>query len=235
MITAILTILLPVSGIIQAAEGFGNENRTSSVVQSQIVHGWQPGNGILSALLQVGFENHLPMGILVQGDILCEPKSTAGQQIVTLEDLSKQIGILVPGYKAEIKDGVFFVHPQTVSPFTLNLLKLIIPRFRSGQGGAEKFGVDLWMHIRAVLVPSEGSAFIGGVQRGTENLPDVEMTNVTVEQILDRIVTLKTGGMWIMYEVPPDWNKDPKSMPFEILSYSGMKEAISCTEPTRGP
>ena len=87
-------------------------------------------------------------------------------------------------------------------------------------GSAQQIGITLWMFIRGVLVPKETSMFMGGLQRNAEILPAVNLSNVSVHDILDHIISLGQGGGWIMHEVPADWQSNPKTLPYELFSYS---------------
>jgi hypothetical protein len=174
----------------------------------------------------------MPLGIVVQGDSLCThpPVGTKGE--ITVADLVGQIMSQAPGYTAEIRSGTVFVHPFEMKPSVQRTLMLAISRFSSEPDDAQSLGITLWMYVRGILVPNEGSAFVGGTQRA-EALPAIELTNTTVLDVLDHIVTLKTGSVWIMHQPPDDWESHPKTNPFEIWSYSGQMHApgaIACSK-----
>jgi hypothetical protein len=117
--------------------------------------------------------------------------------------------------------------PQRVVPLPLTLA------YCSEPTSAQEIGISLWMFIRGVLVPHETSMFSGGLQRNAETLPAINVSNLSVHDILDHVITSGQGGAWIMYEVPADWQSNPKTKPYEILSYSGEQGSahlIKCPE-----
>jgi hypothetical protein len=88
------------------------------------------------------------------------------------------------------------------------------------------------MNLRAVLIPSQGSAFVGGLQKGAEEIPPLDMSDVTVQSALNYVVTRGQGGIWIMHSVPKGWRSDPVKMPFTAISYSGDESRlrqVSCS------
>jgi hypothetical protein len=137
-------------------------------------------------------------------------------------------------YIAEIQDAVIYVHPKVMKASTLSALELRMPSFDTVKPiGAQEIGMNLWMNIRAMLVLQESSMFSGGFQRDAETVPSFHLSRPRVHNVLDHVVALWQGGVWIMYQVPSNWQADPKTQPFDILSYSGDQQAaelIKCSE-----
>jgi hypothetical protein len=195
--------------------------RVTSVRAETRVEGWPASDNLLNSLLRSGANNKLPLGIVVEGEALCVNRVKSIDADITVGSLANQIEQQVPDYAAEIRNGTLFVHPKAMSAGTISVLNLVIPRFSGEPSSAQSMGVTLWMYIRAILVPNEGSAFEGGLQRGAETLPAFRMTNSTVQEILNRTVTAGQGGFWIMHKVPANWQSNPNSLPYQVLSYSG--------------
>jgi hypothetical protein len=90
------------------------------------------------------------------------------------------------------------------------------------------------MFIRGVLIPKEGSGFVGGSRNETTVVSAFSVSNASVESILDLIVKKAQGGLWVMREPPRDWLTHPDGMPFDIFGYSdGPLPDLSsaCTKP----
>jgi len=188
----------------------------------------------LDYLIDMGLRNNVSLGIVIEGDSLCAHRFKESNEESTLRNLIAQIEAQVPGYTGEVRSGSVFVHPKTMQPQTMAVLSLVVPEFSTQKSDPQQVGVSLWMYIRAVLVPNEGSAFVGGSRSHEEAIDPFEITNATVESILDLIMTKEKGGLWVMHQVPPDWLLNPKSVPYELYQYSGDQDLIrslTCTSP----
>lgn len=199
--------------------------RPSALTNSTVLKGGISDNA-LGALISIGWQNKMPLGIVIEGDTLCTHQITDDNSEFTVAELIRQIEVLVPGYTGQIRDGVLFVHPKAMASSTLSTLNLVVPRFSSPPASVQEVGVSLWMYIRALLVPHEGSAFVGGSQRSAESLPSFEVANATVQHILNLTISKQTGGLWTMRDIPVDWTANPKTIPYEILSYSGNLDLV---------
>lgn len=185
---------------------------------------WPSSSNMLSALVEMGSKNQIPIGIVIEGDSLCTARPTSSDAPSTINDLMVEIKSQIPGYTAEIRDNTLFVHPKAMTAPTIDVLNLLIPSFRTDPENVHAIQIALWMYIRAVLVPQQGSAFEGEIPEGAEVLPSIQMSNSTVEEILDRVVTVGQGGLWIMHKVPVTWSSNPTSIPYGLYSYSGQQE-----------
>jgi hypothetical protein len=226
MIRPILLVLIFTSGVSASAQtgAQATKKQSAPVTSSTVVDDWQTGE-TLTPLIRVGFKNKIALGIVLEGNSLCRnsvPGSSGGIRIGSLID---QVQKQSPDYVIEIRDRMLYVHPKSMTGSTLNTLDLRIPRFSSPIASAQQIGITLWMFIRGVLVPKETSMFTGGLQRNAETLPAIALSNASVRDILDKAITSGQGGVWVMYKVPADWQSDPKTKPYEILSYSGDQSA----------
>jgi hypothetical protein len=212
--------------------GEPTEKRLTPVTSGTIIEGWQTGD-ILTSLIRAGFTNKIPLGIVLEGDSLCRNSVPGSGGGISIASLIGQVQGQDPDYIVEIRNKILYVHPRATKASTLDALELRIPRFTSEAASAQEIGISLWMFIRGVLVPQETSMFSGGLQRNAEKLPAFNLSNSSVHDILDRVITLGQGGAWVMYEVPADWQSNPRTKPYEILSYSGDQGAarlIKCPE-----
>jgi len=203
-----------------------SKTQVAPVTKSSIVMGWQSGS-LLSSLVQLGWNNRMPLGIVIEGDGLCKAQVSDNKATISVDQLIRQITILDPNYVAEIEHNTLYVHPRVMSSSTVDALNIELSRFTTEASSAQDIGISLWMYIRALLVPQEGSAFSGGTQHGSETLPPINVSNRSVHQILDFIVTMGQGGFWVMQEVPAQWQSNPKNIPYNIFSYSGDRYLVN--------
>ncbi len=197
------------------------------VTKNASIKGWRSGDRLFESLLAVGRLNRLPLGIVVEGDSLCRALPADDRRDVSnVFELENEVERLSPDYIVEIRDGVLMVRPKGMSPAAQGLLDLTIPRFATRPSTVQEIGISLWMHMRAVLIPQEGSAFEGGMQRNAELLPPFEMNQSDVRSILNRVVKGGGGGLWVLQKIPSDWLTHPKSDPVDLFSYSGDSDTI---------
>jgi hypothetical protein len=202
----------------------------TQVTSGTMVEGWQTGD-VLSSLVRIGFANKIPLGIVLEGDSLCNNSVPGSSDAISVGTLIDQVQAQDPDYVVEIQKGILYVHPKAIKASTLDVLGLEIPRFTSKASSAQEMGISLWMFIRGVLVPQETSMFSGGLQRDAEKLPAIDLSHATVDDILDRIIASGEGGVWILYEVPPGQQSNPL---YEILSYSGDQGAAGLIKCRKG-
>jgi hypothetical protein len=180
----------------------------------------------LVSLIQIGWHNKVPFGIVTEGDTLCTHKPAISTGEMTIAHLIAEVNANIPGYVAELSDGVLLIHPIKISPDTDRALHLVIHNFSSAPTTLQELGIGLWMYMRAELVPGQTSAFTGGVQRDAELLPSINVPETTVESLLNLLISKKSGGVWVMNQVDGEWLRNPKTIPYEIFSYSGDAQAV---------
>jgi hypothetical protein len=220
-----LAFNLPAQTLVEATK-----KRLTPVTSETLVEGWQTGE-ILSSLLRAGFINKIPIGIVLEGDSLCRTSVPGSGEGIRINALIDQIKMQDPDYTAEVRNQTLYVHPRTMKSSTLNALELQLPGFTSEPNNAQEIGITLWMWIRGVLAPGETSMFAGGIQNNTETLPAFHLSKpVSVQDVLDHVISLGQGGIWAMHEVPPEWQSNPKTKPYEILSYSGDQGSANVTK-----
>ena len=229
-----LVFVLIIAGALSASGQTGKQlpDYQTPVTREKTVKSWRAGN-MLDSLLFMGEANKLPIGLVLEGDSLCKKSVPGSVAEVSVGALIEQIQREDLDYTAEIKDQKLYVHPKVIRASTLNALELKIPRFSVESESAEETGVHLWMSIRGILVPQETSMFSGGLQTNAETLPAINLTNTSVAGILNRTVKVGQRGVWLMYEVPPGWQGNPKTIPYKIFSYSGDQDllhSVKCPE-----
>jgi hypothetical protein len=228
MVKTILFIMMftPVFNVIAQTGVKTTDKRLTPLTSDTVVNDWEAGS-TLTSLIRAGFTNKMAIGIVLEGDSLCRSSVLGSSKGIHIGSLIDQVQKQNPNYVVEIRPQTLYVHPKTMTASTLAVLQLPIPQFSAKSGSAQQIGITLWMFIRGVLVPKETSMFTGGLQRNAEILPAVNLSNASVHDILDHIVSLGQGGGWIMYEVPADWHSDPKTLPYELFSYYGEERSAN--------
>lgn len=172
------------------------------------------------ALLQLSKNEHFPLGIIVQGDALCRTKVSYSAESSHASAIASAIASQVAGYAVTSRAGsLVIVGPASPSASTSQFLSLIDPRY-TVKGNLQTIATMLWVHILALLHPEQGSA--GSILGSpSDRLFSVELRNVSIEQILDRIAT-ETRGVWVLRPLPAELRQLGADAPFNVFSEFGQ-------------
>lgn len=225
-----MVLITAAAAILLASTAFAQDSIRKPLTLDSPLGNLPDQDSALEALIELGWQNKAPLGIVIQGDSLCTHRFQRKMENITVAGIIQTVNSEIPGYAAELQHGVLIVHPKIIAPSTDQTLSLKIRHFSSDPTSIANLGVGLWMYIRAVLVPGQTSAFTGGLQNDAEDLPSINVPVGTVESILNKLVSERSGGIWVMHGVTDEWLRDPKTIPFEILSYSGQRERDTLDE-----
>jgi len=178
-------------------------------------------------ILNAAIDNRIPIGIIVDSTHrLCRRTMNGGRRRETLTQFVSDINLSIPGYKAQFDGAVLNVYPTDIEVPTESLLKLRIPEFRSGPDSHQGLGVNLWMFIRAMIAPGEGTAFVGASSTSRETVNAIETKNQRVDTILNAIIVKGSGGAWVLQSAMVK-DLSPKTLrPYEVLGYSGEEQSL---------
>jgi len=114
---------------------------------------------------------------------------------VTAEILST-----IPTYKWSVQDKVVVVEPrEPLGPLT-QLLQISIPQFAAPADTLQVQNISLWMFIHAEVVKQGGTGASVLKSDDEQKAAAIEMHDSSVIAILNRIVSRKPKGLWI---IPP--------------------------------
>lgn len=208
-------------------------NQRSFSADTRITPSGSDSQFALSRLLAIGISNRLPFGIVIADDKLCTSRLRDTRSEMTISDLMSDIDTQIVGYHAELRDGVIDIYPHEMTSSTKQFLDIEIPRFSSQADTHRGLGVNLWMFIRAVLVPQEGTAFVGGSDTGEEMVPGFSISHATVRSLLNHISTTGHGAIWVLYSLPSDSRSYISKPPYKIYGYAADDkyiEQIGCAK-----
>jgi hypothetical protein len=171
------------------------------------------------AILRFGRENNIPLGVVV-GDQLCSTvlsdfRTERAPARKVLDELAKNL----PSYHWKLEDQVVVFTPDKLPEATLQFLAMEPHPYAIPEETLQGQTAYAWMNIRAVLKPQEGTAFNFLSSPRSEKWPALALSNMTIEQILDRLVARKTGGVWILLPFK-DLSKVSDSRPFWVMGYA---------------
>jgi len=182
----------------------------------------------IQALLQLSRTEHVAMGIVEGDDALCKSVVKYSAENVGASTIIARIIAQVPGYvwRQPRESSVFHIAPASLPEGSGRFLYLKIPRFGPARYNLQTLDAMLWMHIRYVLDPDQGTA--GSILSSTNaKLYEIEAKDVTVEALLDRLAVL-TKGTWVVRTLPPTLKRLDANIPFSVFSEDGQSsEAAS--------
>jgi hypothetical protein len=189
---------------------------------------------VLQSVLSTAQQNRIPIGI-VEGDsladALCEKSLTLTPGKMTVSDFVAALQSSTLGYTGQIKNGVLEIRPQGSPNNVSAFLDLPISRFQSPSSPHIIFGSSLWMAIRGVIAPGEGTATDMLFSLDAETVPGLDIANKSVDFILDAIVKQGSGGVWVLHTAKLKVLSDMTPMPYEIHGYVGegnLQSMIKC-------
>jgi hypothetical protein len=187
-------------------------------------------------LLAIGVDNHIPIGIVLGATPeagMCEVSLGLSEGSIKVADLITAVQSKLPSYRADLQNGVLNIIPASPSTDTKSLLDMKLSEFRSSPEPHSILGTNLWMFIRAVIAPKEGTAGGGLSPTTVERVPGIDVTNQTVRSILNLIIDKGSGGVWILRSSMIKNLSPTTARPYEIYGYVGEEQfvqSIACSE-----
>lgn len=180
------------------------------------------GISAVDALLELSRSEHLPMGIVEDDDALCKSIVSYSAENVTASVAVEGILAQVPGYtwRRSKESDIFLIAPVSPRSVTVQFLQMVDPRFGPTKDTLQGLEMTLWVHVRYILYPDQGTA---GSILSSSNARAYELgtKDATIEQILDRIA-IAAKGAWVLRPLPPTLANLSGDLPFSIFSDDGQ-------------
>ncbi|MDQ6734052.1 MAG: hypothetical protein M3Z35_08045 [Nitrospirota bacterium] len=165
---------------------------------------------VLVALVKLGTETHTPMGIVLnagKSEKLCEEHRHASVQDRPMSEFLRDI-LAQSNYAWTLEEGVIVIKPVHLTDQVSRVLNMKFDKFGGMQMTMQARGVILTGWIYSRLHPGAGIAGDILSSPDAEQL-SMDVRNASVEQILNRIVSLGSKGIWF-FQLRPDFehNKD---------------------------
>jgi len=188
----------------------------------------------LQGVLKFATENRVPIGIILNSQIsLCNSSRNVSLKSVRIGSV---LDTLLAGsdYVWSIDNGVFLVKPRNLQESSNYVMDLKFERFTGMKSTIQGLGIILAGYIQGELRPREGYA--GDILQSTdsEQVGPLDLTNVTVKQIANNIVSLDGKGVWVLYPIPENTSQIAAVRRLYIYGYSDDSRTIadlSCDNP----
>lgn len=185
---------------------------------------------IVNALIQLGSQEHIPIGIVLQkADRMCIQHKSVNTVNTTAAQI---VSMLLDGTDDTFlrKGNVIEVRPKQISERTAAILKMRYKEYSSITTTMHGLGVILSARIYGRLHPNQGYAGSILDSVDAEKLPAFKLENVSVEDIADYIVSLGSKGIWILYQSAETQQGPDDHVQLKTYSYVNDKTAL-LTEP----
>lgn len=178
----------------------------------------------LDEIVTVGSRNHIPLGIILMdtpNSDYCQARLKLDRGTMTVAGLIAAVRAAVPGYRAELEDGVLDVIPVNLPKVTSRFLRIKLAHFHSAPGTHQDLGYDLWSVIRGILAPGASTDSSHFFSLSAERVPGMDVRDQTVKSTLNLIVGQGGGGVWILRTSRLKALSAKTPMPFQIYGYTG--------------
>jgi hypothetical protein len=152
------------------------------------------------AITLIGLQTHIPIAIVLGADTsaLCSRSDSYSLHEVTPRYALEQVAQTV-GYAVEERDGVVMLMAPDVITHTRDLLTHRFEQFDAG-GKTTMHGISEtltgWLWVEVDQAGGWGTSFGDSTQAYTITLP--ALSDVTTQEIADRVIKAGMGGMWIL-------------------------------------
>jgi hypothetical protein len=140
---------------------------------------------------------NIPMGISWVKTASSQRDRAVQYKDATVREIIEDIARTEPGYEVRIENNVVHVATKDI-PDRQNFLTLRIPQF-AGSGVANVVKGALWILLNQQIAPNPPKSYAAGIPFSPSDLKlDLQFTNATVEEILDRIALASDQKVWIV-------------------------------------
>lgn len=154
-------------------------------------------NNFLDALTRMAADFKLPMGIEWVATSEAKTEFSHLWESATVEEIIEQIVKTQPNYEVQIWNGVLHILSPKLIPERQNFLKLRIGHFQVHQQPFEWVSAQLHDYANDIIFKPKGHA--GSIaSMPDEPRLDLDLTDTSVEEVLDKIVLASTRKIWIV-------------------------------------
>ncbi len=174
----------------------------------------------LAALLKLGREQHLPMGIRYIDLELAQKPISITLRRPTIQEVLRTVMKHEKSYTWKLSDGLLSVSHPGASTERQNLLATMLPEFSCSRVSLQQVSQLLYMALSLHLHP-DIRGFAGNYYPGVmQNMVGpLRLRGYTVSQILDRIVQEYGDAAWVVTAPPQHMNTLPLAGLWMIIDY----------------
>jgi hypothetical protein len=184
--------------------------------------------GALDALIRLGQLYGRPMGVVGGDKKIAERQTSVRAPQTTAHEAMAVLMRQLPGYEWREDNRVIIVQPRVLAPVTKQMLSVIIPSIAAKKVDIDGLSFRLWMELQLQVDPnSHRRGFAGtGHVRDYFDLGPINLTNVTVEEVLNEIVRRRGSAAWIALPPPETLKGAPRERLWSIVTYANPPQPL---------
>jgi hypothetical protein len=192
----------------------------------QVPHFYAVNEPAISGILRFGRENDIPIGIVLTKQVCSTSLSHLEIDHAASKAVINQLARILPRYTWSVEHGTVVFLPVDLPAATAHFLSLNVNPYAVPEDTLQAQAAYEWTNIRASLRPKEGTAFSVLSSPLSSRWPPLSLGSTTVREVLDRLVSRKPGGAWILLQIDALENA-AENRPFQLIDYSSAAEMIS--------
>lgn len=195
---------------------------TSSDLRHQVVASFAvKGVPAIRALLDLSRTENVPLGIVEDDGRLCTTEVSYSAKNGSVPTIIQGIVAQVPGYKSTpgASFSILIISPVRPRLVTQQFLSLVDEHYGPIKGTPQMLLTTLWVHVRSVLHPDEGTA-VSIFGSPSDPTFELEVRNETVQGVLNSIA-IQSSGTWVLRPLPDTLSKLGTETPFSIFPHAG--------------
>ncbi len=199
--------------------GCVGQNSSKSVVTHKV-----PAKELIVPAIALARRDRIPAGVIVGRESYCALVPNLAQSFATgtVKEAFAEIAKATGG--SVTTDGKVLVLRVGTPPKRLSkALSFKFPRFPKVDGTLPDLGalLDGWM--LSTLPENNGFGSSIGISPGEETLHLPESTNVSVQEVADKMVSLGSKGIWIAMDTNDDSSDSARTMSIDLYSYANTQ------------
>lgn len=231
----LLGLIAALCGAYLAAGNETPEKLADLTLRCDIVSYTAKDENMLDALLALGAQEHLPMGIEYVNPKDLETPLNLKLSNATAEDVLKAILGQHKGYEWKAQEGVLAITHKSVPMGKANLLNTLLPEFfLARRETLQMASFSLRMQLERELYPITErpgiTGVVGSLPVGSfkNQIGPLKMHRVTVRQALDELVRKSGEAAWVVLVPPAKLGELPTRWPhtrvddfWRVIEYEG--------------
>lgn len=182
---------------------------------------------IMHALTNLGNDRRIPIGIVLETGNphqLCEENRQVTIRNRPISDFIDEL-LAHSNYAWSVTDGVIVIRPAHVTDQLNRVLSITFDRFGGIPTTMQGFGIVLNTWVYSELHP-EVKGYGGNILSSldADQFSHFEVRDSSVEQILNKIISLGTKGMWL-FQLDKDFEHN-KNVDLHTFSYKDDTNAL---------
>ncbi len=184
--------------------------------------------GVLDALIQLGQLYDQPMGIVCGDKKIASIRVSVQAPGATAQEAMALLIRQLPGYKWSEDKSLILVRPRLVAPITKRILHAVIRSIAAKNIDVDALSFRLWMELQLEIDPESHTKGFFGISHPRDyfDLGPIDLTNVTIQEVLNEIVRRRKSAAWVTLPPPETLKGTPRERLWGIVTYANPAQPL---------